>query len=385
MEYEWAEPRTFPASPFMTATAGLNDDTSERARKRTYPLPSHPPCWRYFATKAARALTSSPPIKGTHYEAMDVDTPPRPSHPLADLPPAATAAPPNAFHFDEPPPPAVPVPRLDFDAAKFEPTEAFGVEVEEPDKDSDKSLTFVGGFRGDHAAGAEPRRRRNGGSAGRRKASSAHDDDDEEEERDEQRGGMMGMLPGGRRIPSSDFSFQVHHHHASGSQGGAEGDFAQPSTKWLHGQTPYTLLGLVFLPSAQATPLPAAKWALRSYLQFASLSLLAVIFLTLSLLFLYTLYTDVVDRLNSLTFEIRSEILQCAKAYVDNKCQPGTRLPFMEGKCSGWEECMGREAVVVGKTRVVAETLAEVVNGFVDIISFKTMVRALSFPVSFLP
>lgn len=35
---------------------------------------------------------------------------------------------------------------------------------------------------------------------------------------------------------------------------------------------------------------------------------------------------------------------------------------------------MGREVIVVGKTRVVAETLAEVVNGFVDVISFKTMV-----------
>lgn len=35
---------------------------------------------------------------------------------------------------------------------------------------------------------------------------------------------------------------------------------------------------------------------------------------------------------------------------------------------------MGREVVVVGKTRVVAETLAEIVNGFVEVISFKTMV-----------
>lgn len=46
----------------------------------------------------------------------------------------------------------------------------------------------------------------------------------------------------------------------------------------------------------------------------------------------------------------------------------------MERKCSGWEECMSREVVVVGKTRVVAETLAEVVNGFVDVISLRTMV-----------
>ena len=46
----------------------------------------------------------------------------------------------------------------------------------------------------------------------------------------------------------------------------------------------------------------------------------------------------------------------------------------MERRCSDWEECMNREVVVTGKTRVVAETLAEIVNGFVDVISFKTMV-----------
>lgn len=48
----------------------------------------------------------------------------------------------------------------------------------------------------------------------------------------------------------------------------------------------------------------------------------------------------------------------------------------MEARCGAWEECMNRDVVVSGKTRVVAETLAEVVNGFVDVISFKTMVRA---------
>lgn len=111
-----------------------------------------------------------------------------------------------------------------------------------------------------------------------------------------------------------------------------------------------------------------------SYLQFGSLTLLAVLVLSVASLFLYTLIADIQARLTALGAELRSEILQCAKAYVDNRCEPETRLPAMARKCAGWEECMGREVVVVGKTRVVAETLAEVVNGFVDVISFKTMV-----------
>lgn len=121
-------------------------------------------------------------------------------------------------------------------------------------------------------------------------------------------------------------------------------------------------------------PILAHASLFYSYLQFGSLTLLAVLFLFISFLFVYTLYTDIQARLASLTVELRAEILQCAKAYVDNRCEPATRIPAMERKCSGWEECMGREVLIVGKTRVVAETLAEVVNGFVDVISLKTMV-----------
>lgn len=46
----------------------------------------------------------------------------------------------------------------------------------------------------------------------------------------------------------------------------------------------------------------------------------------------------------------------------------------MARQCALWEECMGQEPVVQGRTRVVAETVAEVVNGFVEVISLRTMV-----------
>ncbi|KAM0753304.1 hypothetical protein T439DRAFT_195282 [Meredithblackwellia eburnea MCA 4105] len=344
MQFEWAAPRTFPSSPFMSAGTP-HDDTGERARKRT------------------------------HYEAMDVDTPPR--HVLGELPPSATEPSSNQFHFNSsdtltstsdnsalPGPNSSP--HLDFDAASFEPAKAFGMEedhVSTDDKvgDDGKALTVVSGLKKQEGS-TEARRRRGGattGASARRKVSPAFADEEVEEDdeihsdggRGKSGGGFMGMLSNaGRAGSSSEFSFQVHHHHAA-SASGAEGSYHTPPG-WFHNQTPYTLLG---------------------YLQFASLTLLALIFLSISLLFLYTLYTDVQDRLTSLTAEIRAEIMQCAKAYVDNRCQPETRLPAMERQCSGWEECMGREAVVVGKTRVVAEILAEVVNGFVDVISFKTM------------
>ncbi|KAI5480483.1 nucleus export protein Brr6 [Pseudohyphozyma bogoriensis] len=317
---QYTSPRSFPASPFasvsnMMGSPMSEEDGGERARKRT------------------------------HYEAMDVDTPPRPSQPQSDatsnpppsLPPfspSATATS-DPFHFSAPPaPPAIVEPHLEFDPKKFEPEKAFGLDDEEEAEEGDESKAV--GFVGDAT------RRRRGGAVGKKEKSP-------ERRRRRSRSGSRGEMD--RRIANGEFSFQVHHHHGpSGSDAG--GGMSQPE-KWLNSNTPYTLLG---------------------YLQFASLTLLLVLLLFLALLFLYTLYTDVQMRLHTLQQEIRAEILGCARDYVNNRCEPATRIPAMEARCSGWEECMGREPVVVGKTRVVAETLAGILDGFVDVISFKTMI-----------
>lgn len=182
---------------------------------------------------------------------MDVDTPPRPVSALSDLPPSATTSTlPYPLQKSTAPPSsaaAADAHPLDFDAAAFEPTKAFGVEEDDTSRDvdsRDRSLSFVGGFRGETAAGTEPRRRRAApAQGGRRRAASFNDPDDEGES--SRRGGIMGMLSGGQGVSGSEFSFQVHHHHgASGaSQGGPDGGFSLAPGSWFHNQTPYTLLG----------------------------------------------------------------------------------------------------------------------------------------------
>ncbi|GAA6027272.1 hypothetical protein JCM8097_002545 [Rhodosporidiobolus ruineniae] len=344
MQYEWENrDRRYGGGGFVPPAVG-GDDDGERARKRT------------------------------HYEAMDVDTPPRPS-----FPPSATATS-NPFGFGQPSQPfssaaAEPHP-LSFDAEHFRPEKAFGLEdevqtqeVSMADDEIEAALPAASDQEEGSRALTVPRRRHASGS--RRKASSSSgrgvtiETDDEEGSADEgEQGGegFLGVLQrkvGRRAAGDGQFSFQVHHHHAPAvvpGAGGAAAGEGQAPERWMRSGTPYVLLG---------------------YLQFGSLALLAVLVLSLLLLFLYTLYHDIQSRLASLTVELRAEILQCAKSYVDNKCAPETRLPFMESRCAGWEECMNRDVVVSGKTRVVAETLAEVVNGFVDVISFKTMLFVL--------
>jgi hypothetical protein len=66
----------------------------------------------------------------------------------------------------------------------------------------------------------------------------------------------------------------------------------------------------------------------------------------------------------------------CAKNYVENRCngEDGKRLPALEAVCNNWERCMNRDPAKIGRAKVSAQTLAEIFNGFIEPISFKTMV-----------
>ena len=68
-----------------------------------------------------------------------------------------------------------------------------------------------------------------------------------------------------------------------------------------------------------------------------------------------------------------NEISACAKNYAENRCEPSVRVPAMEKTCVIWETCMNRDPAVIGRAKVSAETFAEIINSFVERISYKTM------------
>lgn len=117
--------------------------------------------------------------------------------------------------------------------------------------------------------------------------------------------------------------------------------------------------------------------ASRRYLQFGSLAILAVLVLSLLALFLFTLKGDIDARLAAATLDLRRDNIECAKKFMENGCQAATRFPALEQSCNEWEECMQREVVVHGKARIIVETIADLVNSFFEVVSFKTMVRPL--------
>lgn len=73
--------------------------------------------------------------------------------------------------------------------------------------------------------------------------------------------------------------------------------------------------------------------------------------------------------------DIIQEISMCAVQYTNNRCAEPNIIPAMVQQCSNWEACMNRDPTTVGRAKVGAELIAEVVNGFVEPISWKTLVR----------
>nr|CDI52317.1 conserved hypothetical protein [Melanopsichium pennsylvanicum 4] len=100
--------------------------------------------------------------------------------------------------------------------------------------------------------------------------------------------------------------------------------------------------------------------------------------------FLYLLYhivrtvqRDVAEKVRAYEMDTLAEITACTAAYTANRCGTDLQAPALASACKNWERCSARDPAVVGTARVTAETFAEILNGFVDSVSWKTMLFTL--------
>ncbi|KAK3330698.1 Di-sulfide bridge nucleocytoplasmic transport domain-containing protein [Apodospora peruviana] len=67
------------------------------------------------------------------------------------------------------------------------------------------------------------------------------------------------------------------------------------------------------------------------------------------------------------------EMAQCSENYIKNQCSPrASRAPALEGPCNEWEACMNQDASAIMKVQVSARNVAEIMNEFVGVLTFKT-------------
>ncbi|KAG6831628.1 hypothetical protein H0H92_008705 [Tricholoma furcatifolium] len=128
-----------------------------------------------------------------------------------------------------------------------------------------------------------------------------------------------------------------------------------------------------------AAPPPQSDlpYILLGYLQFGFNLSLILLFLYLVVQFIITVQRDVEQRISEYSMDIVQEIAICALQYKTNLCENNV-VPAMTQQCENWKTCMNRDPAIVGRARVGAEMIAEVVNGFVEPISWKALAFTLT-------
>ncbi|KAI0327985.1 hypothetical protein GY45DRAFT_1326923, partial [Cubamyces sp. BRFM 1775] len=153
---------------------------------------------------------------------------------------------------------------------------------------------------------------------------------------------------------------------SSGEESGEEEDRYGAVTRKTSNHYTLNLSG----PAAPQSDLP---YRLLGYVQVVFNASLVLIFLYLVLQFILTVQHDVEHRVAEYSMDIVQEIAQCALLHKTNLCAQNA-VPAMAHQCAAWELCMNRDPTKVGRARVSVEVIAEVVNSFVEPISWKTLI-----------
>ncbi|KAI5843973.1 Di-sulfide bridge nucleocytoplasmic transport domain-containing protein [Morchella snyderi] len=131
---------------------------------------------------------------------------------------------------------------------------------------------------------------------------------------------------------------------------------------------------------------PAENWAdshrdvpliISQYVQLFFNTALVLLFLYALLSAYVTVRRDVSEKLSQHSADLVAAANSCAHEFLVNRCAPGIRVPALQKACAGWERCMNRDHTQVGKAKLSAQTFAEIVESFVEPVSYRTMAFAV--------
>lgn len=86
-----------------------------------------------------------------------------------------------------------------------------------------------------------------------------------------------------------------------------------------------------------------------------------------------TVHKDVGHKMALYVSDVQHEISRCLREFQRNKCSL-MRSPALEQPCLEWEKCMARDPQQLGRLQITAETVAEILDGFLRPISWKAVI-----------
>lgn len=114
-------------------------------------------------------------------------------------------------------------------------------------------------------------------------------------------------------------------------------------------------------------------YVLSLYLQLLFNLVILVSIIYFLLVFIRTIKSDINNKTELYISDLLQEISKCSREFYRNKCDNAHIPPVLESKCTNWSKCMNRDPHLLGKSKITAEILADILNGFVKPISWKTI------------
>lgn len=124
---------------------------------------------------------------------------------------------------------------------------------------------------------------------------------------------------------------------------------------------------------------PSAPAILSKWLQLG----VNVILLSLVLFGIFAILAQIRSDLSHASEKARAaivnEMAKCSENYVKNGCAPSaSRPPALDGPCNEWEACMNQDPSAVMIGQISARNIAQIMNEFVGVLTFKTWVSSKS-------
>eukprot|EP00761_Pharyngomonas_kirbyi_P000177 gb/GECH01000177.1/.p1 GENE.gb/GECH01000177.1/~~gb/GECH01000177.1/.p1 ORF type:complete len:440 (+),score=143.97 gb/GECH01000177.1/:1-1320(+) len=126
--------------------------------------------------------------------------------------------------------------------------------------------------------------------------------------------------------------------------------------------------------------LPDTIW---SYMHLLFNILVIFLFCYIVYLGFQSILNDIESKAEVASSDIVKEIGLCADNYQKNQCDDPNRPPALEDDCREWQKCMQRDPLKVARATLSAQTIAEVLNGFVEPLSYKSMFFLITFVLLF--
>ncbi|CAH2352333.1 hypothetical protein CLIB1423_06S04016 [[Candida] railenensis] len=120
---------------------------------------------------------------------------------------------------------------------------------------------------------------------------------------------------------------------------------------------------------------PNTPYVLSLYLQLAFNFLIISLIAFFIFIFVRTIQSDIKRKIDLYTSDILEEISSCTREYYRNRCSPPEDMaPWLEPSCTKWKKCMNSDPDLIARSKITAETFADIVNGFIKPISWKSLI-----------